>query len=285
MGSALDPNICISVDLWVILGQNWLPLAFQDPIGHDSHFAKDQRRRAMDTQMARATVSVREMILRGGLKPGQRITEVMLAQLLGMSRTPVRQALPVLAREGLLVESGTRGYLVRTFTRGDILDAIDLRGVLEGFAVRRVAERGASPGLLRQLRDCLEEGDLIFRKRHLVDTDEAAYGAMNDRFHAALLAAADSPIIASALASNDCIPFASAGAIAFDATDLLARFDALSFAHTQHHAIRDALECGQSVRAEFLMREHVNTVKSSINLLQMQDAGTSQASALRLIRS
>ena len=97
----------------------------------------------MDTQLARATVSVREMILRGRLKPGQRVTEVMLAQLLGMSRTPVRQALPVLAREGLLVESGTRGYLVRTFTRSDILDAIDLRGVLEGFAVRRIACAGS----------------------------------------------------------------------------------------------------------------------------------------------
>ena len=239
----------------------------------------------MDTQLARATVSVREMILRGRLKPGQRVAEVMLAQLLGISRTPVRQALPALAREGLLVESGTRGYLVRTFTRSDILDAIDLRGVLEGFAVRRIAERGASPALLQQLRVCLEEGDQIFRKRHLVETDEAAYAAMNDRFHATLLAAVDSPIIVRALASNDCIPFASAGAIAFDATDLLAMFDALYFAHMQHHAICDALEGGQSVRAEALMCEHVNTVKSSINMLQMQDPGPSQAGALRLIKS
>ncbi|HTV80273.1 MAG TPA: GntR family transcriptional regulator [Steroidobacteraceae bacterium] len=223
----------------------------------------------MDTQLARATVSVREMILRGRLKPGQRVTEIMLAELLGMSRTPVRQALPVLAREGLLVESGGRGYLVRTFTRSDILDAIDLRGVLEGFAVRRIAERGASPSLLQQLRVCLEEGDRIFRKRHLVESDEAAYGAMNDRFHALLLCEARSPIIAGALASNDCIPFASAGAIAFDGADLVAMFDALYFAHMQHHAICDALESRQSVRAEFLMCEHVNTVKSSINMLQL----------------
>jgi GntR family transcriptional regulator, vanillate catabolism transcriptional regulator len=239
----------------------------------------------MDTQLARATVSIREMILRGTLQPGQRVTEVMLAQLLGMSRTPVRQSLPVLAREGLLVESGGRGYLVRTFTRSDILDAIDLRGVLEGFAVRRIAERGASAMLLKQLRGCLEEGDQIFRKRHLVDTDEAAYGAMNDRFHGALLAAADSPIIAGALASNDCIPFASAGAIAFDATDLQAMFDALYFAHMQHHAICDALEARHSLRAEFLMCEHVNTVKSSINMLQTKDSDPRRANALRLIKS
>ncbi len=238
----------------------------------------------MDTQLARATVNVREMILRGRLRPGQRVREIMLAELLGMSRTPVRQALPVLAREGLLVESGSRGYLVRTFTRRDILDAIDLRGVLEGFAVRRIAERGASAGSLQQLRECLEEGDRIFRKRHLVDTDEAAYGAMNSRFHGALLTEADSPVIAGALASNDCIPFASAGAIAFDVTDLQAMFDALFFAHMQHHAIYDALETGQCVRAEFLMSEHVNPVKSSINMLEMQDSDKAQAKALKLIR-
>jgi GntR family transcriptional regulator, vanillate catabolism transcriptional regulator len=226
----------------------------------------------MDTQLARATVSVREMILRGRLRPGQRVTEIMLARLLGMSRTPVRQALPALAQEGLLVGSGGRGYLVRTFTRADILDAIDLRGVLEGFAVRRIAERGASAALLRHLRECVAEGDAIFRKRHLVDTDEAAYGAMNGRFHELLLEAADSPIIAAAIGSNNCIPFASAGAIAFDGTDLTAMFDALYVAHQQHHAICDALESGQSVRAEFLMSEHVNTVKSSINMLAIPEA-------------
>ncbi len=172
-------------------GSNGQSLTFWDPIRQDPRLGETQGEPWIPSWRG-ATVSVREMILRGRLKPGQRVTEVMLAQLLGMSRTPVRQALPVLAREGLLVESGTRGYLVRTFTRSDILDAIDLRGVLEGFAVRRIAERGASPDLLQQLRACLEEGDQIFRKRHLVDTDEAAYAAMNDRFHTALLEEADS---------------------------------------------------------------------------------------------
>src|SRR5256885_9429535 len=60
------------------------------------------------------------------------------SELLGMSRTPVRQALPVLAQEGLLTEHQTRGYVVRGFSTADVLDAIDLRGVLEGLAARRV---------------------------------------------------------------------------------------------------------------------------------------------------
>src|SRR3984885_13170148 len=114
-----------------------------------------------DTQLVRATVSIREMILRGSLYGGQRVAEAMLAETLGMSRTPIRQALPLLAREGLLVESGTRGYVVRTFTRSDILDAIDVRGLLEGFAARRIAERGAAPPFLARLRECLQEGGSI----------------------------------------------------------------------------------------------------------------------------
>jgi GntR family transcriptional regulator of vanillate catabolism len=221
-----------------------------------------------DTQLARATVSIREMILRGSLRGGQRVAEAMLAQTLGMSRTPIRQALPLLAREGLLVESGTRGYVVRTFTRSDILDAIDVRGLLEGFAARRIAERGVTPAFLAQLRECLDEGSRIFAKGHLVESDEAAYGAMNGRFHALLIEAAATPVTADAIERIASIPFAAAAAIAFDATDLKAMFDALWIAHQQHYAIYDALEAGQATRVEFLMREHVNTVKKSINMLE-----------------
>ena len=67
--------------------------------------------------MSEAVVRLREMILNGKLAPGQRVAEAPLADLLGMSRTPVRQALALLAQEGLLVENETRGYLVRAFRR------------------------------------------------------------------------------------------------------------------------------------------------------------------------
>jgi GntR family transcriptional regulator of vanillate catabolism len=233
----------------------------------------------MDTQLTRATIRIREMILRGRLKPGQRVAEAMLAELLRMSRTPIRQALPVLAKEGLLVESETRGYIVRTFTQSDILDAIDLRGAIEGLAARRVAERGPSRELLRELRDSLEAGDRIFKKRHMVESDEAAYSEMNGRFHALIVAEAGSAIFAQVLARNAGVPFASPEALAFDATDLEKMYDALNFAHRQHHAVVDALEGHQGARVEALMREHVNTVKQSINM--MEQKGTSPLTAVR----
>ena len=224
------------------------------------------------------------MILRGHLRGGQRVAEAMLAQTLGMSRTPIRQALPLLAREGLLVESATRGYVVRTFTRLDILDAIDVRGLLEGFAARRIAERGAAPAFLTQLRECLDAGGRIFAKGHLVESDEAAYGSMNGRFHALLIEAAASPVIADAIERIASFPFAAAAAIAFDATDLKAMFDALWIAHQQHYAIYDALESGQATRVEFLMREHVNTVKKSINMLEADEVAGAR-SAIPVLRA
>ena len=238
-----------------------------------------------DTQLARATVSIREMILRGALQGGQRVAEAMLAEALGMSRTPIRQALPLLAREGLLVESGTRGYLVRTFTRADILDAIDVRGLLEGFAARRVAERGAAQEFLSQLRQCLKDGDRIFAKGHLLESDEAAYGGMNGRFHALIIEAAASAVTAAAIERIASVPFAAAAAIAFDASELESMFDALWVAHQQHHAIYDALEAGQATRVEFLMREHVNTVKKSINMLEGGDVAVARSAAVPVFKA
>src|SRR2546421_3597949 len=129
----------------------------------------------MNSHQTRAIVRIREMILRGELAAGARVAEAPLAQLLGMSRTPVRQALPVLAQEGLLGEHETRGYVVRGFSSADILDAVDLRGVLEGLAARRVAERGASRALLQALRVCLADGDRSEEQRLNSSHDQISY--------------------------------------------------------------------------------------------------------------
>ncbi len=223
----------------------------------------------MSAQLARAVVGIREMILRGRLAPGQRVAEAPLAVSLGMSRTPVRQALPLLAQEGLLAVHETRGYVVRSFTGADIADAIDVRAVLEGLAARRIAERGASKTFLRELRACLDDGDAIFRKRRLEESDEGAYAEMNTRFHALILAEAASPILAESLERVGSIPFAGPQALAFDRARLEEMYDMLHYAHRQHHGIVDALERGQSGRVEALMREHAGVVKDSLNVASL----------------
>jgi GntR family transcriptional regulator, vanillate catabolism transcriptional regulator len=208
---------------------------------------------------------IREMILRGDLHPGQRLGEEALAQRLGVSRTPIRQALPALAREGLLAAAGRRGYRVRAFSPQDVLDAIETRGVLEGLAARRIAERGPSPELIRSFRECLSQGDALLARRRFDSAYEQRYSEMNARFHALIVEGAASRIVADALARNDHVPFASAAAVAFsrDSAQLL---PVLSYAHRQHHAIVQALENREGARAEALMREHATPVKEVLNL-------------------
>jgi GntR family transcriptional regulator, vanillate catabolism transcriptional regulator len=224
--------------------------------------------KSLTTQHARVVVALREMILRGELAPGERVAEIAIAERLGVSRTPIRQALPVLAQEGLLSSAGARGYVVRSFSVQDVLDALDVRGALEGLVARRIAESGATPELLRELRSCLTVGDAIFAGRRLFsEGDESRYAEMNGRFHAAIDATA-SPVVAEALALNDRVPFAAASALAFDKASSQPIFEILSYAHRQHHAIVDALEKGEGGRVEALMREHVQPVKQSLNLLR-----------------
>ncbi len=238
----------------------------------------------MSTQLAGAVVRLREMILNGRLAPGQRVAEAPLADMLGVSRTPVRQALPLLAQEGLLVMNETRGYVVRAFTPAEISDAIDVRGALEALAGRRIAERGVSKALSRDLRRCLEDGDLLLARRRIEEDDGADYAEMNARFHRLILDAADSAILAAALERNNHVPFAGPQALAFDGTQLDRMYDHLHYAHRQHHAIVGALESGQTGRVEALLREHAHGVKESLNLVGFQLASSEAVRRFALVR-
>jgi len=215
---------------------------------------------------SRVIVRIREMILHGELPPGERVREVELAARLGVSRTPVREALPMLAQEGVLTQLDTRGFVVRAFTPQEIMDAIDVRGALEGLAARMLAEQGPPRRLIHSLHECLGEGDEIFAKGHLVLADEARYGDMNKQFHSLIVQGAGSKVVAEAIGRNDRIPFAAAHAIAFDKIDLPRMYDQLLYSHRQHHGIVQALENGESARVAALMVEHAHVAKTSINM-------------------
>jgi GntR family transcriptional regulator, vanillate catabolism transcriptional regulator len=220
----------------------------------------------MTKQQARVVVRIREMILHGELMTGEKISELALASALGVSRTPIRQALPMLAEEGILVASDSGGFEPRAFSVPEILDAIDIRGALEGLSARMITEHGASRGLCKSLTNCLECGDRIFSKRHLVEADEALYSETNGLFHSLIVEGSGSNVIAETIQRVSIIPFVGAKAVAFDKGNLERMYDILSFAHRQHHSIVQAIEEGESARVEALMKEHVYAQKESINL-------------------
>lgn len=85
--------------------------------------------------------NLREAILEGKLSPGQRLMEVQLAEQLGVSRTPVREAIRKLELEGLVVMLPRKGAYVANMSLKDILDVLEIRASLEGLAASLAAER------------------------------------------------------------------------------------------------------------------------------------------------
>ncbi|MCL1552355.1 GntR family transcriptional regulator [Xanthomonas nasturtii] len=213
-----------------------------------------------------AVQQLRELILCGTFAPGERITEAALAERLAISRTPIRQALPALCQEGLLVQVGNRGYAIRRFSQQESLDALAVRALMEGMAARTVAEQGASATLLSTLRDCLCEGDRLFAKRSLDAGDEQTYGAINARFHRAIVVAANKPILTETVDRCTLVPFVSPVNVVFGQRTATLAYDDLYYGHRQHGAIVAAIEQRDGARAELLFREHANTQRHSMGL-------------------
>jgi len=94
------------------------------------------------SQTLKALLALRELVLRGELRPGERVSELQMVERLGVSRTPVRMALVRLEEEGLLDAIPSGGFAVKAFSEREVLEAIEIRGTLEGLAARLAAERG-----------------------------------------------------------------------------------------------------------------------------------------------
>ena len=99
--------------------------------------------------------TLREAILKGDLKPGERLMELQLASKLGVSRTPIREAIRMLEQEGLAVTTPRKGAEVAKMTLKDMEDVLEIRDALDELAVR-IACQKISDEQLKQLEDMKE---------------------------------------------------------------------------------------------------------------------------------
>lgn len=205
---------------------------------------------------AGVVAALRNLIVSGRFKAGERLAELPLAEELGVSRTPVRLAVRTLEHEGLLERSGRRGYAVRAFSEADVRCAVDVRSVLEGLAARRLAERGLSPAVRARLAACLDEGEQVLSKGRLDADDIDAWSRLNEVFHRTIAGADDSRVVAEAIDRNNRLPFASSDSITVDRSALAKEYEKLRIAQLQHRLVFEALENGEASRVEGLMREH-----------------------------
>lgn len=217
------------------------------------------------SQSMRALLRLRELLLSGEFAAGTRMSELPLVERLGVSRTPLRLALAKLEHEGLLELMPGGGYSVREFTHADIDDAIELRGVLEGTAVRFAAERGVRRRQLVAMRDCHEQMDEVV---HEADYESfARYVDLNERFHALLLKAAGSQVLERAMDGIVSLPFASPSAFVLAQAELPESREILVVAQNHHYGIVEAIDRREGSRAEGLAREHARLARRNLEIV------------------
>lgn len=134
---------------------------------------------------------LREAIVRGDFRPGQALTEVSLAQQLKVSRAPVREAIRILAKEGLLESVPYKGTSVRTLSPRDIEETYSLRELLETFALERLIKR-PEPVDTAPLTAICEA-----MQRAATGGDLHALSALDERFHKTVIELAQHELLAS----------------------------------------------------------------------------------------
>jgi GntR family transcriptional regulator, vanillate catabolism transcriptional regulator len=218
------------------------------------------------SQSTRALLRLRELILSGEFAAGTRMSELPLVERLGVSRTPLRLALATLEHEGILELLPGGGYAVRQFSYDDVRDAIELRGVLEGTAVRLAAERGVSRRELSAMRGLIERMDVEVHS-HDNEGSFMRYTQLNESFHAYLIQVARSPVLSRALEGMVALPFASASAFVLAQAELPESREILLLAQQHHRAIVDAMERREGTRGEALGREHARIAMRNLEVV------------------
>lgn len=207
------------------------------------------------SQTVKAQLALRDLVLEGKLRPGERVSELQMVERLGVSRTPVRSALARLAEEGLLEAIPSGGFAVRAFSEREVFEAIEIRGTLEGLAARLAAERGASAADLQRIARCLHAIDEIVRPLEQT-IDVSRYVGLNAEFHRLLVGLSGSQALARQLERAGALPFASPSALVLVQSASPEAHHILTVAQDQHRCVVDAIERREGGRAEAVMREH-----------------------------
>lgn len=199
---------------------------------------------------------LRAAIVQGKIKPNERLIEESLAQELGVSRTPVREALRRLEAEGLIEFIAQKGARVRPVSVGELTELYELRGLLEGHAARRAA-KSITPQELAALKkntdeflDILDHADTRGQQiQRLIE--------LNNEFHTRIVQLSGNRhlirIAKSLLESN-----------ALYGVYYYYDEDKSRASYQDHVTIMDALEQRQAARAEKLMQTHLAQAQERI---------------------
>jgi len=199
----------------------------------------------------RATVldRLRHLIIVGEYGPEERLIEERVAERLGVSRTPVRQALTMLEAEGLVEIAPNKGAVVCSFGVEEVWDIYDLRAVLEGHAARRAAGRVRGEELAR-LRELAGEMEGLPGRFGDHEEETRALVALNNEFHGTIVAASRNARLEKLIGRTVQIPLVFKAFFWYGPNER-------AISNHYHRQIVRALEAQDGERAEIIMREHV----------------------------
>ena len=200
---------------------------------------------------------LRAAIVENRYPPGLRLVEQKIAAELGLSRTPIREALRRLEAAGLVVSERNRGAMVRPLSTTEVVDLYGLRIRLEAYAVEVATERASET----QLGDLVAAADQFGEVRRTFDVDSVEgvrqLHEANRRFHDGILEAAQHRRLATMLDRAVDIPLVFQAFKTFDAVEI-ERSD------TFHHLIVEAMCRRDAPRAGALMAEHIAQGRDAI---------------------
>jgi DNA-binding GntR family transcriptional regulator len=209
---------------------------------------------------ANAYARLKAAIRDGRFTPGQRMREAELAGWLGISRTPVRDALKQLESDGLVVAAPRRGLIVAELDQQQVSEIYGLRDVLEGLSARLAAGH-ASSAEVAALRE------LVGKQAATPDADVGGLARLNRQFHQVIYRSARNRYLLDVLESLD-------SALALLPGTTYSAAGRPTSALAEHRAIVDAIDARDAAAAEAAARAHIRAAEA-IRLLML--AGPAQA--------
>ena len=213
-----------------------------------------------------ASREVRKLLLGGEVHPGQRLSHWSLAKDLGLSRSPVREALLQLEAEGLIEHRPQSGVYLREVSPQELEELYDMREVIEPYAAERAA-RLASPAQLEQLGAVCNEFMVLAKQPGLSDWLESAknrrrLSTLDIDFHSTVLAAAHNRVARRFFENAQIISLVvSWNHLKTDPAILAKRVAPTA---KQHREIYEAIKKRDPVKARRLMRSHISGMSKRV---------------------
>ncbi|CUH88869.1 Carbon starvation induced regulator [Phaeobacter sp. CECT 5382] len=235
---------------------------------------------SIDTELA---ARIRNDIITGTYAEDERLSEAQLCKTHNVSRTPVRLALRLLEREGLIRRNEGRGYIVHSPSVDDILQAVQVRGHLESLAARLMAQASDRADHLPDMAQAIETIDALIETGSVNDEMIRKMQAANRQFHSTILKACGNNYVGYTCEQISHLPMLAVGSMVFDRAvfetpeQLERGLFRLRLGNAQHKVLYEAIEKGDAVRAEGMMREHSHTMIEYIRIFEKRDANLTVA--------